>query len=138
MGKPFGLGLGLGLGHDLAGLVDDRHSTGARVFDDRALDDIDMRRALVVTVPSDNAARGDIELAQAEQSPGQIRRFLTEIDGAAHPVYDTFASKATLSANRHLIDDVVVEVILMRLSCQSRLQCYRAAEKGPHRKLRQL
>ena len=68
------------LARDFAGLVHDRHRTGAGVLDDRTGDDVDDRRPLGVAMPGDDSTRLNDELAEAEFVVLQVRRLLGEID----------------------------------------------------------
>src|SRR6516162_9165726 len=76
---------------DVAGLVHDRISAVAGVFDDLALGDVDDRGAVAVAVPGHDAAGLDRELAEPQLAILDVRRLLLEVDGGEHRVGDALA-----------------------------------------------
>ena len=68
--------------------VDDRGGAVAGVFVDLALDDVDQRRPVAVTMPRDDAARLDRELADAHLAVLQHRPLFGERKHGEHGVGD--------------------------------------------------
>ena len=64
----------------VAGLMNDRNGASVRVFRDRAGDDINQSRAIIVAMPCDFPARRDFEPAHAQVMIRQRDLFLREID----------------------------------------------------------
>src|SRR5262249_60634274 len=80
----------VGFRPNIAGLMHDRISAVAGVFDDLAFGDVNDRGTIVVAVPRYDAAGFDRELAESELAFLDIRRLLLEVDGGEYGVGDAF------------------------------------------------
>src|SRR6516225_6662370 len=89
-------------GPDFSSLVHDRHCAVAGIFHDLALRDVYERGTVGMTVPRNDAARFDRELAEAKLAILDLRGLLGKIDGAQGGVGDA------LGANRDRLPRILL------------------------------